>query len=193
MTKSILLRFSDLKSFDNAIKELKANRTVFSEDAQKRIQKMAALLETQVSKPMLTELRTYPPVRDRSKKVRWKSERQRRFVMMKASKGEIRLPYVRTGKLADSWRTKVTITYSRQQKKGILHFEVFNTSPIHQYVVGNYGQGVSDSSNRLYRKPQQPFHSDSGWVLAYKIIQRYLAKAKNIVGVELTTWSVSNL
>ncbi len=191
MTKMIVLRFSDLKTFDKAIAELKINRTIFSKDAEARIIKISKLLETQVSQPMLRELRTYPPTRDRSQLVRWKSDRQRRFVMMKASKGEIRLPYVRTGKLADSWKTTVTLQFSRQEKKGILKFEVANDWPESQYVIGKIGQGVSRGSMSIYQKPQQPFHEDTGWMLAYKIIQRYFTKAKNIVSLELTDWKVS--
>lgn len=191
MTKVILLKFSNLKSFDDAIKELKVNKTVFSDAAVKRLSALTKRLEEKISVPLLQELRQYPPVRDRTKKVRWKSDKQRRYVMMMATRGLIRLPYVRTNKLADSWRTSVTLTFTRQERKALLQFEVTNTTKFYQWVVGSIGQGRSASSMRLYRKPQQPFHSDSGWPLAYKIIQRYFDEAKEMVKVELKDWSIS--
>lgn len=190
MSKQILLRFGDIKSFDDAVKELKSNKTIFGEEAKRRIEKLAKLLESQVSVPMLRELRRYPPTRDRTNKVRWKSEKQRRYVMMMASKGEIRLPYIRTGRLADNWKCNVTITYSRTEAIGILKFEVFNAWPDSQFVIGKIGQGESTSSLREYVKPIQPFHSDTGWLPAHAIVKKYFTKAKNLVKAELTDWSM---
>lgn len=191
MTKLILLRFSDIKTFDDAVKQIKINRTEFTAEAEKRINKVADILEKKVSIPMIQELRQYPAVRDRTTKVRWKSEKQRRYVMMKASKGEIRLPYVRTGRLADSWKTSVTVTFGRQDKVGLLKFEVWNEWPDSQFVIGKIGQGSSTTSLKRYEKPIQPFHSITGWSPAHRIISKYFKIARDIVKIELTDWKMS--
>ena len=75
----------------------------------------------------------YPPKNQRTR-VRWKSERQRRYVLAKG-----RLPYRRTGWLAKQWF--VTPTSSAQ-------VVVRNKARYAAFVVG---------------KAQQPFHKDRGW------------------------------
>ena len=75
----------------------------------------------------------YPPKNQRTR-VRWKSERQRRYVLAKG-----RLPYRRTGWLAKQWF--VTPTSNAQ-------VVVRNKARYAAFVVG---------------KAQQPFHRDRGW------------------------------
>jgi len=75
----------------------------------------------------------YPP-KTRSAKIRWASERQRRYVL-----SHVPLPYIRRGYLAKMWM--VTPTPPAQ-------VVVRNTAPYAAFVIG---------------RAQQPFHLDRGW------------------------------
>ena len=75
----------------------------------------------------------YPPKSQRMR-IRWRSERQRRYVLAKG-----RLPYRRTGWLAKQWFVTPT---------GNAQVVVRNKARYAAFVVG---------------KAQQPFHKDSGW------------------------------
>jgi len=78
-------------------------------------------------------INVYPPKNQRTR-IRWKSGRQRKYVLAKG-----KLPYRRTGWLAKQWF--VTPTSSAQ-------VVVRNRARYAAFVVG---------------KAQQPFHRDSGW------------------------------
>lgn len=67
-------------------------------------QPMAASLETLRS--YMAD--TYPP--PFAGKAHFVSERQRRYVMAAIRRGTIQVPYVRTGKLGQSWEYQITVT-----------------------------------------------------------------------------------
>jgi hypothetical protein len=149
--------------------------------------------------PMLIELRVYPPKRDSNTPVRWKSEKQRKYVMMllrakstykydadgkKVVKTD-QLPYQRTFKLKRGWRYELI----EDNKRGGIRVKVWNdaesydpikneTRPYHRFVTGDIGLGVSTRSVRRYMAPVQPFHKDTGWNPAYPIIQKYILLAR---------------
>lgn len=77
--------------------------------------------------------------------LRWKSERQRRYVMwLLRSTGN--LPYERSHKLARGW--EVSVTFNQKDRGGTV--TLYNPSDIAQYVYG---------------PSQQPYHADTGWPL----------------------------
>lgn len=82
--------------------------------------------------------------------IRWKSEKQRRFVMAKLRR-EGNLPYRRTGAMQEAFDVKVKFT--KRGKGG----EVFIVNPIPEsvYVFGPF---------------QQPFHADTGWPVIRDVI-----------------------
>ena len=69
-----------------------------------------------------------PPNTNADYPLRWKSERQRRFVMAKL-RNENNLPYQRTGQLTASWFVKVTGGIDPV-------IEIGNTSPYIDFVAG---------------------------------------------------------
>ena len=75
----------------------------------------------------------YPP-RKQGMRIRWKSERQRRYVL-----ANVKLPYRRTGWLAKQWFVTPT---------GNAQVVVRNKARYAAFVIG---------------KAQQPFHKDRGW------------------------------
>jgi hypothetical protein len=75
--------------------------------------------------------------------IRWKSAKQRRYVMAKLRR-EGNLPYKRTGDLLRAYDVQVV-----QQSPTNAIFEVINTDPKARFVVGD---------------DAQPMHLDSGWV-----------------------------
>jgi len=73
--------------------------------------------------------------------LRWKSERQRRYVMAKLRR-ENNLPYRRTGQLAAGWRV---VSNTRGD---IGEIAILNSTAYVRYVQGD---------------DAQPFHRDTGW------------------------------
>ncbi len=86
--------------------------------------------------------------------LRWKSAKQRRYVMARLRETG-NLPYVRTHGLARGWA--VTLD-SIQEGAGA--FIVSNPSRAAEYVQGDFAQ---------------PYHLDSGWPQAAPIIQEFAA------------------
>lgn len=85
---------------------------------------------------LLSRLATYPP--KPSYPLRWKSAKQRRYVMAKLRR-ENNLPYQRTGELGRSYGVSL---YPNGE------ISLTTISPYYQYVQG---------------EDQQPFHIDTGW------------------------------
>lgn len=83
--------------------------------------------------------------------LRWKSDRQRRYVMAKLRR-EGNLPYQRTHKLAKSWRADIRATGA----EGWL--EIRNDTPDARFVQGD---------------DVQPFHLDTGWPQAAEVFVKY--------------------
>lgn len=148
-------------------------------------------VNTRILRPMLRMLGVYPG-RQLGMKMRWKSERQRRYVMMLLTKqAEERLDrplrpgdsiaYKRTFKLRDSWQSEIIL----DEKKGKIRIRVWNDAenergePYHRFVTGDIGLGESRQSMSRYTKPMQPFHQDRGWQPSAPIIQRYIQDAKD--------------
>ncbi len=73
--------------------------------------------------------------------IRWKSERQRRYVMAKLRR-ENNLPYRRTHALSRAWTVEISL-----RRDGTV-LTVRNPSDVAQFVYGPH---------------QQPFHEDTGW------------------------------
>lgn len=184
----VILRFDDIKSFKDAVKTLSKNRTIFDEGGKRKIELIASQIEDIFVSKLLGNLRRYPPVRDRTNKVRWKSAKQRRYVMMLASKGIIKLPYVRTNKLGEGWDVRIEIVWTRQNKIGIIRIIVGNEVDYVKFVMGNIGLGVSRKSIEVYRKPIQPFHLDTGWHLAYRSISEAFSGIKQYASEKLSSW-----
>lgn len=114
-------------------------------------QAMLVDLKTEPGKP------TYP--------LRWKSERQRRFVMAKLRR-ENNLPYRRTHDLSRAWRIVALIP-----ELGVAEIILVNDTPYAQFVQGQY---------------QQPYHIDTGWQNVQTINTRY---ASAITGEYLQEWN----
>lgn len=95
--------------------------------------------------------------------LRWKSDRQRKFVMAKLRR-EGNLPYRRTGKLLDSYE----VTLIADENGGVL--QVTNKSPNAVFVVGDWAQ---------------PFHLDTGWVQMATVVSEFDEVALDIL---IETW-----
>lgn len=110
---------------------------------------------------MLDELRTMPGPPHYP--LRWKSERQRRYVMW-LLKSQNNLPYQRTGELSRAWEVNI----ASSEDGGSITVE--NDTPYAQFVQG-------DSA--------QPFHLDTGWPQAAPIISKYAEEAEEVL---IQTW-----
>lgn len=94
--------------------------------------------------------------------IRWKSEKQRRYVMAKL-KEEGNLPYQRTHALAEGWKAEV----AQDGEGGIM--TVSNKSPIARYVQGD---------------DAQPFHLDR-WTQVGNVISDARVEAEETL---IQTW-----
>lgn len=83
--------------------------------------------------------------------LRWKSARQRRFVMAKLRR-ENNLPYQRKHQLAKGWR----VTDDVLSEGGL--FAVENATPYARFVQGD---------------DAQPFHLDTGWTQVGEVVSKY--------------------
>lgn len=114
-------------------------------------QAMLVDLKTEPGKP------TYP--------LRWKSQRQRRYVMAKLRR-ENNLPYKRTHDLSRAWRIAAFVP-----ELGVAEIILINDTPSAQFVQGKY---------------QQPFHIDTGWQNVQTVNLRYESA---ITGEYLQEWN----
>ena len=97
--------------------------------------------------------------------LRWKSERQRRFVMAKLSR-EGNLPYQRTHRLSKGW----DIVFTDTADGGVM--SAFNETPYARFVQGD---------------DAQPFHLDTNWIQAADVIVKWEDVAADRL---ITTWFV---
>lgn len=83
----------------------------------KLMARLGALQSNAVLRPPMTAsvieietwMKAYPSRKSRKPEPgKFKSEKQRRYVMAAIRRGEIKIPYVRTGKLGQAWTWKVT-------------------------------------------------------------------------------------
>lgn len=99
--------------------------------------------------------------------LRWASQKQRRKVMaMLRERGE--LPYERKGILEAAWEAMFSFT----EYGGA--FVVENTSPAATFVIG---------------ERQQPFHADTGWIYAPRVMDEI---AGFVVEAYVETWHTIN-
>lgn len=151
-------------------------------------------IQTRVLKPMLMFLRLYPS-RQLGMPIRWKTERQRKYVLALLRKqfkerhgrnpkeGES-IAYQRTFKLRDGWEATAQI----DKRKNSLKLTTENTAEtadrrgrfvrFQRFVTGDIGLGESRQSIARYKAPQQPFHVDRGWALSAPIIQKFYRQAE---------------
>ena len=185
---TIIIDLADPQSMKNAsehVDKMAKGFNSFNQDVQPRL---ASELRVRVFGPMLRALRVYPP-RKLGMKIRWKSKKQKRYVMILLKKAAIArgtpddLAYRRTGKLGKSW------TYTLGIQKDTLRLWVFNTATtkwkgethrLSRFIQGDIGLGISRSSVWRYQAPVQPFHKDRGWNPAAPIIQEYVGKGRDL-------------
>lgn len=105
-----------------------------------------------------------PPNTPADYPLRWKSQKQRRFVMAKLRR-ENNLPYQRTGALQKSWRLRTV--YS--DGAGVLSLE--SDDPKATFVQGD---------------DQQPMFIDSGWPNIADVITKYDEQLTDIL---IDTWA----
>lgn len=91
--------------------------------------------------------------------LRWKSDRQRRYVMAKLRE-ENNLPYQRTGKLLNSYELELV----EEPTSAILR--LVNNDPKARFVVGD---------------DAQPFHLDTGWVQMSPVIAEGRNEAEDLL------------
>lgn len=144
-------------------------------------------LRARVLFPMLQKLREYPGAPRHP--LRWKSEKQRKYVMMLLRERGEEGGYKRTFKLRKGWQYSIDV----DTKTGDVKLRVWNEAesydPIKKkpvrympFVQGNIGLGESDRSAQRYAAPIQPFHRDTGWNPAAPIIQTAFREAEAEIG-----------
>ncbi len=101
-----------------------------------------------VKRKALAALKAEPPLWPASKPRRWKSERQRRYVIAMLRE-EDNLPYQRTHDLANAWKLDLTAT-----DDGVV-MTAENDDPAVNFVQGDWAQ---------------PMHLDSGWPQAAEVL-----------------------
>mgnify|MGYP001333963878 CR=1 FL=1 len=101
-------------------------------------------------------------------KLRWKSERQRRYVLGyvldRDSQGNV-IPYRRTGAARRGWQVR------GDYAEGFAGISVANTRQAAQYIYG--------SATEV--RPQQPFHEDTGWPALVQMLQAIRLDAEAFV------------
>lgn len=110
---------------------------------------------TRVKSRLLDELRTEPD--KPTYPLRWKSQRQRIFVIAKLRR-EGNLPYKRTGKYLSAFK----VSEDTDTDSGVLAVE--NATPYARFVGGD---------------DQQPMHIDTGWTFVPPVIAKYREIAEN--------------
>lgn len=188
VVSTIIIDLADPQSIKNAsarVDKMAKGFNSFNHDVQPRL---ASELRVRVFGPMLRALRVYPP-RKLGMKIRWKSKKQQRYVMMLLKKAAIArgtpddLAYRRTGRLGKSWMYTLSI------ERDTLRLRVFNTATtkwkgathrLSRFIQGDIGLGTSRSSVWRYQAPVQPFHKDRGWNLAAPIIREYVVKGRDL-------------
>ncbi len=135
-----------LDALKDAARTLPAKtRTAYRRNVGRLRSRLLARLQVKPNKP------TYP--------LRWKSERQRRYVMAKLRE-EGNLPYQRTDKLLNSYELELV----EEPTSAILR--LVNTDPKARFVVGD---------------DAQPFHLDTGWVQMAPVVADGREEAEDLL------------
>ena len=118
------------------------------------------------------------PAPKRRGPVRWKSEKQRRyvlgFVLKKRKDGSI-IPYKRTGKMRKAWELNLKTSGNRTT------FSFRNRVGYARFVMGTLNLKSLDDAMDY----QQPFHQDTGWQLAQPIVKKGLVTLEETFQKEL--------
>lgn len=184
----------DRKSINKMLQETKQIEKSLRRVGREEMPRITRAVDTRILRFLVARLQVYPG-RQLGMKIRWKSERQRRYVMMlltEMAREQGREPgdiaYRRTRNLANGW--KALAIWDPQ--KGVVKIMVENTAETrdrrtgrmvryHRFVQGDIGLGESKRSLQRYIKPIQPFHHDRGWQPAYPLIQEFVKKAQQEV------------
>jgi len=186
----LVLRIDDIGTFDVVIKEVGAMINI-SKTLKTAAKDIAPELEHLYLKPLIKKLSTYPP-RKLGMKIRWKSRKQQRKVMMilrrqMEERGDNEIWYHRTGYYKKAWAHETVFSTG---KKGVIRVRVYNKAqkrddngggmkPLGTFIQGRVGLGESRRSMERYRKPMQPFHVDRGWVFAQPLIAEAYKKMQD--------------
>lgn len=100
-----------------------------------------------------------------TEKMRWVSEKQRKFVMASIRDGSIQVPYRRTGRMSSSWS-------ARRNSPGV--WVIMNSAPYAVYVVGN---------------PQYWMHSSRWYVAEDEIRKKAPELAKKVARALGRAWA----
>ena len=158
----------DPASIGAAVKRLRQQADAFARFTQTALTPISVTIEQDIFAKMLDALKFYPRKRRKGDKLHWKSDRQRKKVMMML-RASGNLPYKRTGNLAKGWKNQVTV----DPGKGTITITTLNDAmstlgkaqPYQRFVTGDIGSGLKN-----YAAPIQPFHKDLGWQPAQPVI-----------------------
>lgn len=117
-------------------------------------------------KPLIVKLKKYPPVRDRRDLVKWKTDKQKRYMMWLWRKGRIKLPYSRNNDLKNGWEGDVQYNEEDEQ----ITIDITNKEEKSQFIVGKVGFSNAVRDIKKYENPIQPFHKKL-WKPANQIIR----------------------
>lgn len=159
--REIVLDFNDLTTIDDAIVTFDRARERLANIDE--IMKAARLQFMRHDvRELLRELKKTGRRRRKGEKVRWTSDRQRRYVMRLLG-GR---PYVRNNQLVGSWVVRV-----RRLDNERSLFYLTNRKPWVRFVVGAWGTSFKPRDIKYYEHFQQGFHADMDWPLAWKPIK----------------------
>lgn len=159
----------DPQALSAAVRAVQQQAGAFKALVTTELPKIAKEVNVNVFEKMLDALRHYSP-RKKGMKMRWRSQKQMRFVMMKLRK-EKNLPYKRTGNLARGWKNRPEV----DTRQGVITITTYNDAvsqgqgeakPYQRFVSGDIGSHLE-----RYDEPIQPFHKDRGWQPAQPIVQ----------------------
>jgi hypothetical protein len=117
---------------------------------------------------LIDEISAYP--RKRSGPVRWKSNAQRIAVMAKL-RAEGNLPYRRSGQFGRNW------SFDLKRMNDEMLMTLVNKSYFAAFVVGEFTRTPSIL--------QQPFHQDTGWLIAEKLRRKWFERIKTDINSSL--------
>lgn len=172
----IVANFSSAASIARALDITYALGTRMESFTPRAMEKARGTVDRHAVQPTIAQLRVYPP-RRLGMRMRWRSERQRRYVMAMLTATD-NLPYKRTGTLRRGWHGEVKVD---PRSKG-LRIRIWNDAmqprwktgePVRyaRFVQGDIGIGLSARSTTRYNLAIQPFHKDRGWQPAAPIIR----------------------
>ncbi|NJL71168.1 MAG: hypothetical protein HC888_05890 [Candidatus Competibacteraceae bacterium] len=113
---------------------------------------------------MLTTLSKEPQSPQRS--IEWTSKRQRQAYFASNGFGG-GIPYRRRQQVSGKWQLR-----QNQTPDGLVSY-VENTSPSAKFLYGTLTQKIAQA-----KKPQQRFHSITGWILASPVLRKWFQSLK---------------